>query len=353
MTRKRTGLYEHARGNTIKEAWPAMKNGFRLSVAIPLRNEEAAVPELLRRVGGVLERLPGGPHEIVLVDDGSTDGTLELLERAADRDRRLVVIALSRNFGHQAALTAALDHVSGDATVVMDADLQDAPEAIPQFVKAYEEGYDVVYAQRLNRKEIWWLRVCYFLFYRLLTRLSETPLPTDAGDFSLMSKRVVEQLRRMPEHHRYLRGLRSWVGFRQSGIPVERSTRYAGRSNYSLTRLFKLAADGLFAFSVVPLRLAAIIGVLAIVLASANAMYQLYVRVFLDRSPAGFTALIWVMTFLSGTILVSLGLIGEYVGRLYEELKARPIYIINKVVRPRAGSATVDAAAAPIALERG
>lgn len=325
-----------------------MPSTFRLSVAIPLHNEEPILLELLQRVMAVLDAMPGGPHELVLVDDGSTDRTLEILERAAERDDRLVVITLSRNFGHQAALTAALDHVTGDATVLMDGDLQDPPETIAQFVESYERGYDVVYAQRVRRKEAWWLRFCYFLFYRLLARLSDTALPIDAGDFGLMSRRVVQQLRRMPEHHRYLRGLRSWIGFRQIGVAVERAERHSGRSKYTLVRLVKLAADGVFAFSAVPLRIAALMGLLTIAASTVHVAYQLYVKLILHRSPAGFTAIIWVVTFLSGSILMSLGLIGEYVGRIYEELKARPIYIINRIVRARSGCATMDHSSVPL-----
>ena len=204
-----------------------------ISVAIPVYNEEAVMPELLRRTCAVLDEIPGGPHQIVLVDDGSSDRTWELLEKAAEKDPRLVVITLSRNFGHQTALGAALDYVSGDVTVLMDGDLQDPPEAIPVLVDAYRQGYDVVYVQRVNRKEAWWLRACYYLFYRLLTALSSIQLPLDAGDFGLMSRRVVQEIRRMPEHHRYLRGMRTWVGFRQIGVPIERAAR---RVRKSLTR---------------------------------------------------------------------------------------------------------------------
>jgi glycosyltransferase involved in cell wall biosynthesis len=310
----------------------------RVSVAIPLHNEEAVLPELLRRVSAVLDALPGGPHEIVIVDDGSTDRTLAALEEAAAREPRLVAVSLSRNFGHQAAITAALDHVTGDATVVMDGDLQDRPEAIPQFLELFSQGYDVVYAKRVRRKEPWWLRSCYFVFYRLLARLSDVQLPTDAGDFGLVSRRVVDQLRKLPEHHRYLRGLRSWVGYRQTGIDVERSERQAGTSKYSMLRLARLAGDAIFGFSIVPLRAAAIIGFLAIVAAALFALYSLYAKLWLHQSPVGFTAVIWIVTFLSGTILLSLGVMGEYLGRIYEELKARPVYIVNRIVRTRAAT---------------
>jgi dolichol-phosphate mannosyltransferase len=305
---------------------------FRLSVAVPLHNEEAVLPELLRRTRVVLDSVGGGPHEIVLVDDGSSDHTPEILEEAALVDARVIAISLSRNFGHQAALTAALDYVSGDAVVLMDGDLQDLPESIPLFLERYKEGYDVVYARRETRKEAWWLRFCYFLFYRLLAMLSETRLPLDTGDFSLISRRVVEQIRRMPEHHRYLRGLRSWAGFRQVGVPIERAQRHAGKSKYSVLRLLKLASDGIFAFSIVPLRAATALGTIAIVLSGLFAAYSLYAKVFLVRSPRGFTALVFLITFLAGVLLFFLGVIGEYVGRIYEEVKARPLYIVEKIV---------------------
>jgi dolichol-phosphate mannosyltransferase len=304
-----------------------------VSVAIPVHNEATVVPELLRRVSNVLDALPGGPHEMVLVDDGSSDGTLTLLEETATRDGRIAVISLSRNFGHQPAITAALDHTSGDVTIVMDGDLQDAPEAIPQFVAKYREGYDVVYARRVNRKESWWLRLSYWAYYRMLAKMAHIYLPLDSGDFGLMSARVVNELRRMPERQRYVRGLRTWVGFRQIGIEVERSERHSGESKYSAWRLLKLASDGIFAFSTVPIRIALMLGVFAMIASSLFALYALIAKLVLHQSPRGFTALIVVITFLSGVNLAFLGIIGEYVGRMYEEVKARPIYVIGKMIR--------------------
>jgi len=281
---------------------------------------------------GVLDKVQGGPHELLFVDDGSTDGTLALLEEAAQRDTRIMVLSLSRNFGHQAALTAALDHVTGDATVLMDGDLQDEPESIPRLLEKFFEGYDVVYAQRTRRKEAWPLRLSYYVFYRLMARLSDMKLPLDAGDFALMSRRVVEHLQRLQEHHRYLRGLRSWVGFRQIGIPVERSQRHSGRSKYSVFRLLKLASDGIFAFSIVPIRAAAILGAISIGLSGLFAVYTIFAKLFLNQTPKGFTALLLLITFLSGILLFFLGVIGEYVGRIYEESKGRPIYIIGRLI---------------------
>lgn len=305
----------------------------RLSVAIPLYNEEVVVPELIRRLEETLATIPGGPHQVVFVDDGSTDSTAEKLERAALRDDRFVVVLLSRNFGHQATLTAALDHVSGDAVVLMDGDLQDRPEAIPLLLQKYQEGYDVVYAKRVHRKEPVWLRASYKVFYRLLKNISGIQIPMDAGDFGLVSRRVVNELRQMREHHRYLRGLRSWVGFRQIGIEIERDARFAGEAKYNLSRLFRLASDGIFAFSTVPIRAAGFIGLLALAVSSVYALYAVYAKLVLHISPQGFTALTILITFLSGVNLLFLGIIGEYVGRVYEEVKRRPVYVIDRIIR--------------------
>lgn len=302
----------------------------RVSVVIPILNEEKVLPELLRRLRAVLDRVPGGPHEIVIVDDGSTDATPDILRRESQEDDGLVGIVLSRNFGHQAALSAGLAQASGDAIVTMDGDLQDPPESIPLFLEKYQQGYDVVYARRVQRKEVWWLRACYYIFYRLITALSGIRLPLDAGDFGLMSRRVVNQLLEMPEYHRYLRGMRTWVGFRQIGIPIERAERHAGEPKYSTFKLLKLASDGIFSFSVVPLRFAAILGAIAISLSAVYALYSIYVKLVLGRSPQGFAAIIVAIIFLAGVQLFFMGVIGEYVGRLYEASKERPVYIVSE-----------------------
>lgn len=313
-------------------------NPMRLSVAIPIYNEAQLVPELLRRVGAVLDALDGGPHELVIVDDGSMDGSREALVSATAAEPRLVVVTLSRNFGHQAALTAALDHVTGDAVVLMDGDLQDPPEAIPLLLQTHLEGYDVVYARRVKRKEGWLLRTAYASFYRILARLSNVDLPVDSGDFGLMSRRVVEQLRRAPERHRYLRGLRAWAGYAQIGVTIERAARAGGESKYSLRKLLTLAFDGFFSFSVAPLRAAALLGVGAIGLCTLYALYAVGAKLLYGHTPQGFTALIVIMTFLSGTNLLFLGLLGEYLGRVYEEVKRRPLYVIDRVVRGGTGA---------------
>jgi glycosyltransferase involved in cell wall biosynthesis len=298
-----------------------------------VHNEEQVLPELLQRLTAVLDALPGGPHEMVFVDDGSWDGSLPILEAASGHDARVVVVSLSRNFGHQAALSAALDQVTGDATLIMDGDLQDRPEEIPRLVAKLEEGFDVDYAQRVRRKEGTLLRTAYFLFYRLITSLSELRLPLDAGDFSIMSRRVVAEIRSAPEHNRYLRGLRTWVGFRQVGLEVERAERFAGKSKYSFGALVRLGFDGIFAFSTAPLRAAAVLGAIGMVLSGLFALYAIYARLVLHRSPQGFTAIIVVVTFLAGVNLFFLGIIGEYLGRVYEEAKARPLYVVGRLIR--------------------
>jgi dolichol-phosphate mannosyltransferase len=305
----------------------------RLSVVIPLYNEQQSLPALLEELDAVLGGIAGGPHEIIAVDDGSTDATVATLEVAARLDPRIVIISLSRNFGHQAAICAGLDHATGDLVVVMDGDGQDPPGAIHRLLAKHELGYDVVYAQRVARKEGGLLRVAYYLFYRAVAALSDTPLPLDAGDFALLSRRVVEAIKAAPERQRYLRGLRTWVGFRQAGIPVERAARMAGTSKYDTRALVRLAFDGIFAFSVVPLRAAAIVGVGAMLVSFLFAGYSLLAKLFNDQSPRGFTALIMAIVFLSGVQLFFLGIIGEYVGRVYEETKARPLYLVDRIVR--------------------
>jgi len=323
-----------------------MKSPVRVSLAIPVYNEEAVLPELLRRTGKVLDEIPGGPHEIVFVDDGSTDRTQALLEQATHEDPRISLVSLSRNFGHQAALTAALDHASGDVTVVIDADLQDPPESIPLLLEKFEQGYDVVYVQRVKRKEPLWLRACFFVFYRLMRALSDVQLPLDAGDFGLMSRRALEQLRGLREHHRYVRGLRSWVGFRQIGVRIERAERHAGESKYSVLRRLKGALDGIFAFSIVPLRAAALLGSITMFLSFLFALYSIYAKLIQHKSVQGFTAIIVSVIFLSGVNMFFLGVIGEYVGRIYEEIKARPLYVVSHIVRGNSGAMPQEPASA-------
>jgi len=243
------------------------------------------------------------------------------------------VTVLSRNFGHQAALTAALDQVTGDAVVLMDGDLQDRPEAIPALLEKFHEGYDVIYARRISRKESILLRASYKAFYRILGGMSDMNIPMDAGDFGLISRRVVNELRQLREHHRYLRGLRSWVGHRQIGIDIERDLRFAGAPKYGMGRLLRLAFDGIFSFSTVPIRAAGIFGVAALLLSLGYTGYTLYVKFVLHTAPVGFAAIIILLTFLAGVQLIFLSIIGEYVGRVYQEVKHRPLYVVDRITR--------------------
>ena len=304
----------------------------RLSVGIPVFNEQEVLPELLSRLLRVLDGIDGGPHEVIFVDDGSSDGSRRLLEDAANRDSRIRIVVLSRNFGHQAALGAALDFATGDAVVLMDADLQDEPEVIPAFVEQHRSGADVVFARRRTREEGWLLRLAYRAFYRLISALSDTKLPLDTGDFALLGRPVIDALRRLPEHERYLRGLRAWVGFTQVGIDVDRQARAAGTPKYTTWKLMKLAVDGICSFSIVPLRAAAVTGLVAIAASIAFSLYAVYVRIAVGRVPAGFTASLLIMTFLSGVQLLFLGVIGEYLGRVYGEAKGRPSYVVARVM---------------------
>ncbi len=304
----------------------------RLSIGIPIHNEREVLPELITRVLAVLDKIPAGPHEVVFVDDGSTDDSRALLIDATRRDARVRVIALSRNFGHQAALGAALDFAKGDAVVLMDGDLQDEPEIIQELVRLHLAGADVVYTRRASRKEGLLLRVAYKLYYRIVSSVAEVPMPLDSGDFALMGARVVATLRRMPERQRYLRGLRTWVGFNQVSVDVRRGPRAGGKAKYTTWRLIQLALDGICSFSIVPLRIATLAGIAAIALAGAFALYAVYARVVVGAVPAGFTASLVIMTLLSGVQLLFLGVIGEYLGRIYAETKGRPPYVVAEIV---------------------
>jgi len=307
----------------------------RVSIGIPIYNEEAVIPTLLARTLAVLDATPGGPHELLLVDDGSRDGSQRLLEEAAARDSRVAVVVLSRNFGHQAAVSAAFDYCRGDALLVMDGDLQDPPEALPLLLARMSEGYDVVYVRRTKRKEAAPLRASYHVAYRIIARMSRLALPEDAGDFALLSRRAVDAVRALPERQRYLRGLRSWVGFRQTGVAVERDARAAGDSKYSLSDLIGLALDGTFAFSTAPLRFIGVLGALVTAGGALYAMFAVFAKIVLGHSPQGFTTLTVLLTSIGGMILLSLWIIGEYIGRTYEEVKRRPVYVVDRIVGAR------------------
>jgi dolichol-phosphate mannosyltransferase len=299
-----------------------------VSVVVPLYNEEENIGELHRRLKAVLDDLPGD-SEIVFVNDGSRDATRRLADELSARDPNLVVLHLSRNFGHQAAVTAGIDQARGEAVVVMDGDLQDPPEVLAQFLRLWRDGHDVVYAVRRHRKENWFKRLGYFLFYRLLGAISELSIPLDSGDFCLMDRKVVEALKALPEHRRFVRGLRTFVGFRQVGLEYERSSREAGRPKYTLRALLGLAIDGLVSFSSYPLRLVTYLGLTTAFLALVLTIWALSDAIYRHSAPQGWASIVIVVLFMGSVQLVCLGITGEYIRLIFLETKQRPTYIIE------------------------
>ncbi|MBE9029144.1 glycosyltransferase family 2 protein [filamentous cyanobacterium LEGE 11480] len=312
----------------------------RYSIVIPVYNEAENLAELQRRLSAVMAQLDG-PTECVLVNDGSRDTSLAQMRQLRQQDPRFCYVSLARNFGHQIAVTAGLHHVRGQAVIIMDADLQDPPELIPEMLAAWRSGFAVVYAKRRQRRsESWFKRLCAYGFYRVLRQLSDVDIPTDSGDFCLLDRQVVTALNAMPERVRYLRGLRSWVGYRQTAIAFERDPRYAGSVKYTFRKSLKLATNGIVSFSQVPLRLSTYVGLLAACVAIFMVCLILYWRLFIPNSPlTGFTLILVAIFFLGAVQLVSIGILGEYVGRIYEEVKGRPLYTIGET----AGFETISA----------
>ena len=307
-----------------------------ISLVVPAYNEEEGIEELHRRIAAASPAW-GEDWELIVVDDGSRDRTLEVLERLAASDPRLKVVSLSRNFGHQPAVTAGLNHASGSIVCVMDADLQDPPEELLPFIEKIREGHDVVYAIRTKRKEGVFKRVAYHVYYRLLTRLATLDIPLDSGDFCVMRGEVVAAINRLPERNRFVRGLRTWVGFRQTGLAYERAARYAGEPKYTLRKLFKLASDGIINFSYRPLQaimlLGFIVGLIAVglgVVVLVQYVGNFPIAGYNPREARGWTSLILVLLFSSAVQLFCLGILGEYIGRLFEETKRRPVYLVKK-----------------------
>lgn len=304
----------------------------RYSVVVPIYNEVQILPELVRRLCEVMKGL-AEPYEVIFVNDGSHDGSLERLREFSSSDPHIRVIDLSRNFGHQAALYAGMRRASGEAVILMDGDLQDPPEILPQLIDRWRQRYEVVYAVRQKRKENIGKRFLYAAYYRILKALAYVSIPVDAGDFCLMDRRVVTILCTMPERNKFLRGLRSWVGFRQTSIAYERDARYAGKTKYSLSKLFKLALDGVIAYSYIPLRVSYVLGIAVSLVGFVLAAVYFTQRLFLaGQIPQGFTTIAILVLFLGGVQLLSLGLVGEYVGRIYDEVKRRPEYLEREII---------------------
>jgi polyisoprenyl-phosphate glycosyltransferase len=302
------------------------------SLIFPIYNEEDNIPELYRRLHAVLERLDGSA-EIIFINDGSRDRSLDLIRELHRQDMRVCYLNLARNFGHQIAVTAGLHFARGEAIAVLDADLQDPPELLPSLVEKWREGYEVVYAKRKQRRrERWIKRLLAYSFYRVLKRLADVEIPTDSGDFCLMDRRVVDLLNTMPERNRYIRGLRAWVGFRQTAIQFDRDPRFAGDVKYTFRKSLALAINGLVSFSSVPLRLSTYLGLVAAAIALIMAGLVIYWRFFALNSPlTGYATIVIAIFFLGAVQLISIGILGEYIGRIYEEIKGRPLYTLSEV----------------------
>lgn len=313
-----------------------------LSIVVPCFNEEAVLSTTHERLARVLDATL---FEIVYVDDGSTDATWAKLCEIQKKDARVRLVRLSRNFGHQMASTAGLQHASGEAAVLIDADLQDPPEVIPEMVAKWREGYEVVYGSRASRQgEGWFKSVTAKAFYRVINKLSEVPIPLDTGDFRLMDRRVVDALLAMPERDRFLRGMVSWVGFRQTSLPYVRQPRQAGASKYPLRKMVHFAGDGILSFSLAPLKLATVLGFSSSVIALAGMIYTLVVRLETRKWVPGWASIFLAVLFMGGVQLICLGVIGEYLGRIYGESKHRPLYFVAEMVGFEARQATASSA---------
>lgn len=304
----------------------------RYSLIIPVYNEEENLPELYRRIRALMDALDG-PAELILINDGSRDRSFEIMRQLHQRDPRVCYLSLARNFGHQIAVTAGLNFARGEAIAILDADLQDPPELVLDMIDLWRQDYQVIYAQRVVRqRESWFKKFMAYSFYRVLRRLSDVEIPTDTGDFCLLDRRVVDTLNAMPERNRYIRGLRSWVGFRQTALPFKRDPRFAGDVKYTFRKSLALAIDGIVSFSKVPLRLATYLGLFAAAIALIAILLVLYWRFLEPNSPlTGMATLTATIFFLGAVQLVCIGILGEYIGRIYEEVKGRPIYTLAEV----------------------
>ena len=306
------------------------RKSFLLSVVVPVYNEEKVLFEFYERTRQVLENMECN-FEIIFVNDGSTDGSLVLMDSLRRKDPRIAIVDLSRNFGKEIALTAGLDHTSGDAVVVIDADLQDPPELIPKFVEAWLQGYDVVYGKRSKREgESVLKKVTAFLFYRVLQKTSNVKVPEDTGDYRLLSRRALNALGKLREHHRFMKGLFAWIGFPQKAILYDREPRAAGKTKWNYWRLWNLAIEGITSFTIGPLKIATYLGLSAASFSFVYGSYIILRTLLYGRDVPGYPSLIVIILFLGGIELIALGVIGEYLGRVFDETKNRPLYLVNE-----------------------
>ena len=306
----------------------------KISLVIPMYFEEKVVEECYNRVSKVLKNLKNYEYEIIFINDGSKDKTQELLEEISRKDKNVKIISFSRNFGHQAAVTAGLKETTGDAVIIMDADMQDPPEIIPDMIELWENGNEVIYGKRKSRKgESKFKLLSAKAFYKILNALSDVDIPQDTGDFRLVDRKVVEKINSLPEHNKFLRGLWSWLGFKQCAYEYDRKERFAGKTKYPFKKMLKLASDGIISFSSKPIKLVGMLGIISIVISFAILIYAL-ISYFcnLNNLSAGWTSLMCAITFFAGVQLLSLWIISEYIGRIYDETKGRPQYIVDKKI---------------------
>ncbi|MBR3163296.1 MAG: glycosyltransferase [Clostridia bacterium] len=306
----------------------------KVSVVIPMYYEEKVVQECYKRVKENLVKIENYENEIIFINDGSKDKTLEILENIAKQDSNVKIISFSRNFGHQAAVTAGLQYVTGDAIVIIDADLQDPPELIPEMIKLWEDGNEVIYGKRKSREgESAFKLFTAKMFYKTLNALSDVEIPKDTGDFRLVDRKVVDTINSMPEHNKFLRGLFSWVGYKQIPFEYERKERFAGETKYPLKKMLKLAADGIISFSTKPLKILGLLGMFAIIVSVLLLIYAILSYILkLNHLSAGWTSIMVAITFFAGVQLTSIWIISEYIGRIYDETKQRPQFIIDKKI---------------------
>lgn len=306
-----------------------------VSIVVPLYNEQEVFDELINRLTSILDELDI-KVEVVLVNDGSADNTPLLMQKIAMEDFRFKSVFLSRNFGHQYALSAGLYHARGtEAVFIIDGDLQDPPELLKEFYDKLKEGYDVVYAIRQKRKESLFKRLSYKIYYRILSSISYSKIPVDSGDFSMISRKVVDILNSMPEESRYIRGMRSWIGFKQVGYPYERSSRFAGEAKYSFKRLVALAFMGIFNFSEFPIRFITRIGLVTVIVSIFYLIYNIIKKFYFGGVPEGYTSLLFTIILFSGVQLLSIGVIGEYILKIFFDSKKRPLWIVDYVIEDK------------------
>ena len=302
------------------------------SIIIPMYNEEEVIAETYRRLKKVMDGT-GESYELLFVNDGSRDRSASIIADLAHTDNHIRLIDFSRNFGHQIAVTAGLDYAQGQSVVIIDADLQDPPEVIPRMLEKWREGYDVVYGKRLKRQgETFFKKFTAFAFYRILGALTNDNIPRDTGDFRLIDRKVCDAMKKLHEKNRFLRGMVNWVGFKQVAVEYVRDERWAGETKYPLKKMLRFAADGIFSFTYKPLKLAGYIGFLLSISGFLYLIYVLYQRLFTSNTQTGWASIIAVDLVFNGITLVILGIIGEYVGRIYEEVKGRPLYIVKEEI---------------------